>query len=63
VFAPGAVAWRKKFVQSNAGNDAKLAPKRVKGIIVERTGTNTYKFRDAHNGKEAIYSVDDLYPD
>lgn len=33
----------------------KLAPKFIKCTIVEKTGTNTYKLRDEHSGKEAIH--------
>jgi transposase InsO family protein len=65
IFKPGSVAWRRNFVQSDALKkfSAKLAPKKVKGVITRKVGSNTYEFKDDLTGKTAILSVDDLFPD
>jgi transposase InsO family protein len=64
-FQVGAKAWRKNFVLSDASRkiSAKLSPKKVPGTIIQKVGTNTYLFRDDESGREAKYSVNDLFPD
>jgi hypothetical protein len=64
-FKPGDIAWRRNFVQSDALKkfSAKLAPKKVKGTIVRRLGSNTYEFKDDGSDRVTAYSIDDLFPD
>lgn len=53
----GDVVYRENTQLSEAARyySKKLAPRFVKSIVVEKTGTNTYKLREAESGKENIY--------
>jgi transposase InsO family protein len=64
-FKVGEKAWRRNFVLSDASKrfSAKLAPRKVPGVIVKKLGSNTYIFRDDETGRETKYSVEDLFPD
>lgn len=53
----GDIVFRENTILSDASKyiSKKLAPKRIKCEITQKTGTNTYKLRDCDSGKEAIF--------
>lgn len=53
----GDIVYRENTILSDASKhiSKKLAPKRVKCKITQKTGTNTYMLRDCASGREAVF--------
>lgn len=53
----GDIVFRENTILSDASKSIsrKLAPKRIKAEIIQKTGTNTYMLRDVESGKTAIF--------